>query len=117
MCYVGHRASVIAVALSTSGYTLATGSEDNDVRLWNVGTGDCTAVIALHDARVTSVQFTPDDSRLVTASHDKSVAVIRLSDGSLERRLTGHAVEFYSLFISVRVCVCMCVYLCTSFSV
>ena len=42
----GHQNSVYSIAYSPDGKTLASGSWDNTVRLWDVATGRCLAILA-----------------------------------------------------------------------
>ena len=50
----GHSSSVRSVAWSRDGQTLASGSYDNTVKLWNVQTGDC---IATFDRKILDFGF------------------------------------------------------------
>jgi hypothetical protein len=46
---IGHNDRVVCVSYSLQGHLLASGSWDKTVRLWNVATGDCRAVIRFQD--------------------------------------------------------------------
>jgi type II secretory pathway pseudopilin PulG len=70
----GHTGSVYSVAFSPDGRTLATGSDDRTVILWDLT--DPTRPRSLgppltgHTKSVVSVAFSPDGRTLVTAGHD-----------------------------------------------
>jgi WD40 repeat protein len=64
----GHKAIIRSLAFSASGDVLASASEDNSVRLWEVETGQQLAILAV--SGVTSVAFSPDGTLLATASED-----------------------------------------------
>jgi len=66
----GMRRGIIAVAFNPDGYTLATGSGDNTVILWDIadpGNPTNTAVLSVHDVRATA--FSPDGRTLATGTN------------------------------------------------
>ena len=70
----GQAGGIASVAFSPDGKTLATGADDDLVRLWNVVTrqqigGPFTG----HGGSVTSVAFSPDGKTLATGSYDLTV--------------------------------------------
>ncbi|CAD8167247.1 unnamed protein product [Paramecium pentaurelia] len=67
----------MSVCFSPDGNTLASGSEDNSIRLWDVKTGQQKAQLDGHDEAVISVCFSPDGNTLASGSSDQS---IRLRD-------------------------------------
>jgi WD40 repeat protein len=52
---------------------LASGSADRTVRLWDINTKECVAVLEGHSCAVYSVAFSPDGCLLASASHDSTV--------------------------------------------
>jgi len=70
----GHSGFVMSVAFSPDGKTLASGSYDNTVILWDVAKRQQVgAPLAGHSSSVTSVAFSPDGKTLVSGSYDKKV--------------------------------------------
>jgi WD40 repeat protein len=65
------------VALSPGGALLATGADDNTVRLWNVHTGAFLQRHSKHTDRVFAVAFWPDGRTQARGSRDKSLVVCR----------------------------------------
>ncbi|KAF4029682.1 WD domain G-beta repeat [Phytophthora infestans] len=71
-----HKGFVSCVAFNPQGSLVATGSHDENVRLWDVRNGRTVAIIGAHQEPVVSVQFHPTDgSLLVTGGYDGLVRV------------------------------------------
>jgi WD40 repeat protein len=62
----GHTEAISVVAFSSDGATLASGSVDTTVRLWDVATGEEQAVLKGHPTAVYSVAFSPDGKDLAS---------------------------------------------------
>ncbi len=69
----GHTMGVNSVAFSPDGWTLASGSYDNAVKLWDVTSGRELRTLTGHTRSVTSVAFSPDGRTLASGSSDKTV--------------------------------------------
>src|SRR4030095_5651151 len=65
---------VYSVAFSPDGKTLASGSGDNTIRLWDVGAGRLIRSMEGHGGAVRSVAFSPDGKMIASASEDKMIA-------------------------------------------
>jgi WD40 repeat protein len=71
----GHAAEVWGVAFSPDGQWVASGSEDNTVKLWNANTAELIRSFRGHSGLVRRVAFSPDGKLLASASFDKTVRV------------------------------------------
>lgn len=69
-----HADWVRSVALSPDGKTIASGSDDRTVRVWD-DKGNLLHSFEGHTDRVVSVVFSPDGSKIVSGSEDKTVRV------------------------------------------
>jgi WD40 repeat protein len=79
---VGHTGSVTSCAFSPDGTLLATTSDDDTVRLWQMPAGDQVAVLTGHTGAVWGCAFSPDGALLATASDDRTVRVWRVDTGT-----------------------------------
>jgi WD40 repeat protein/serine/threonine protein kinase len=71
----GHDGEAWTLAFSPDGATLASGGDDNLVRLWDVATGHRIANLQGHHATVTSLAFSPDGQQIVSGSLDRTVRI------------------------------------------
>ncbi|EXB74962.1 Protein HIRA [Morus notabilis] len=86
----GHTADVVDLNWSPDDSTLASGSLDNTVHVWNMSNGICTAVLRGHSSLVKGVTWDPIGSFIASQSDDKTVIIWRTSDWSLAHRTDGH---------------------------
>ncbi|TVU10554.1 hypothetical protein EJB05_44095 [Eragrostis curvula] len=86
----GHTADVVDLNWSPDDSTLASGSLDNTVHIWNMTNGMCTAVLRGHSSLVKGVTWDPIGSFIASQSDDKTVIIWRTSDWSLAHKTEGH---------------------------
>ncbi len=96
----GHSDLVRAVAISPDGVTLASGSNDNSIKLWNLATGRQICTLNGHSSLVCSVAISPDGKTLASGSADKSIKLWNLANGRQTRTLKGHSDSVRSIAIS-----------------
>jgi WD40 repeat protein len=69
----GHRNFVESVAFSPNGTTVASGSRDDTIRLWNVATHKQLGAPLNAHAQVVQVAFSPDGRTLASAGEDQTI--------------------------------------------
>ncbi len=85
----GHNKSINSVSFSPDGKTLATGSYDKTIKLWNLETGKIIHTLIGHSDSVNSVSFSPDSKILATGSADKTIKLWDVETGKEIRTLIG----------------------------
>jgi hypothetical protein len=96
----GHTNEIMSVAFSPDGKSLASASQDNSVKLWNVATGKERSTLQGHPEPVWSVAFNPDGTILASASDDKTVKLWDVATGKQRATLQGHTKEVMSVAYS-----------------
>ncbi|MFM6372457.1 MAG: WD40 repeat domain-containing protein, partial [Dolichospermum sp.] len=75
----GHSISVYSLAYSPDGQTLASGSSDKTIKLWNARTGNLLQTLTGHSSGVLSLAYSPDGQTLASSgSGDKTIKIWRL---------------------------------------
>ncbi|MBN3888206.1 MAG: protein kinase [Nostoc sp. JL31] len=96
----GHENSVLSVAISPDGKTIASSGDDRTIKLWNLATGKLIASLNGHFQQVNVVVISPDGKLLVSASDDNTIKIWNLATRKQIRTLIGHSDSVHALAIS-----------------
>jgi WD40 repeat protein len=80
--FSGHSSSVTSVAFSPDGKTLASGSKDHTIKLWDVASGLELLTLKGHSSP-TAVAFSPDGKTLADESDKNSARLWSISTGTM----------------------------------
>ncbi|MHC5938019.1 protein kinase domain-containing protein [Nostoc sp.] len=96
----GHESSVLSVAISPDGKTIASSGGDSTIKLWNLATGKQISSLKGHSQQVNVVAISPDGKTLVSGSDDNTIKIWNLATRKLIRTLSGHSDSVHALAIS-----------------
>lgn len=91
---------MFAVAYSPDAKTIATGSNDNIIRLWRADTREPLPELKGHFLGILDLAFTTDSRKLLSGSKDKTVRVWDVTTGVEEDVRRGHTDSVYAVAIS-----------------
>ncbi len=76
-----HESSVLSVSFSPGGTLLASASDDGDIRLWDVETGQLTATLEGHTYLASCVSFSRDGTLLASGDYLQTVKLWEVATG------------------------------------
>ncbi|KAH7168464.1 hypothetical protein DER46DRAFT_217905 [Fusarium sp. MPI-SDFR-AT-0072] len=87
----GHIRAVNSVVFSHDSKRVASGSDDETIRIWDAETGECEQELKGHSGMVTSVVFSHDSKKVASGSDDEMIRIWDAETGKCERELKGHS--------------------------
>ena len=96
---VGHTNFIASITYSPDGTTLAGGSWNGPIHLWNVQTGQRLKTLLGHAEGVPSLSYSVDGTTLASGNWDNTIRLWQVETGQLLRTLTGMVPETDSNYI------------------
>lgn len=93
----GHTAIIYAIAIDPEGKTLASGSADNTIKVWNLNNGEILATFNGHSNTVRSINFSNNGQILASGSTDTTIKLWYSLTGTTFR---GHSEIVTSVVLS-----------------
>ena len=84
-----HTDVVLSIAFNPNGKTIASGSQDYTIRLWDANTGAHLNTLIGQSGWINSVAFSPDGSMLASGSQDGTIRLWDTNTGENLKTLTG----------------------------
>lgn len=88
------------VALSSNGTTLAYGTHENVIELWDIETGKHKKTLKGHKKEVECIAFSPDGKTLASASKDYAIILWDIAKGKRKKTLKKHSNEVRKVMFS-----------------
>lgn len=87
----GHCSGVNDVSWSPDGAQLATASDDDSIKIWDIFTGRCLITIS-NDAHssVTAVDWSPDGAKIITGTAKGNISLWNATTGQFIREIESH---------------------------
>lgn len=89
MILKGHRVSAQSTAFSPDGRLIASGSQDNTIKIWDSATGSEVLTLHGHKHGISSLAFSPDGKQILSGSYDNTIRVWDVATGVEVRKLRG----------------------------
>ncbi|MYI93733.1 sigma-70 family RNA polymerase sigma factor, partial [Candidatus Poribacteria bacterium] len=96
----GHIDRIHSVALSPNGKTIAMGSENGPIHLYDLDTIENKITLSGHERQVQSLVFSSDGKMLVSGSLDQTVRLWDVNTGEHKQTMTGHTDWVQSVALS-----------------
>ena len=86
----GHEEGISDIRFSPDGKTIASGSGDKTIKLWDAKTGELIDTLEGHQDLVNTISFSPDGKTIASGSGDKTIKLWDAKTGELIDTLEGH---------------------------
>jgi WD40 repeat protein len=96
----GHSSWVTTVAISPDSQTLASGSMDDKIKLWNLQSGELIQTLTGHTKVINCLAFTPNGQTLVSGSDDITLRFWQVTSGKVLRSERAHTRDVTAVAIS-----------------
>jgi len=101
--FKGHTNSVECIVYSPDGNTLASGSWDKTIKLWDAKTGTLKHILEGHSDTVTALAYSPDGKILASASDNGIIKLWDANSATLKHTLTDHSDSVTALAYSGKI--------------
>jgi WD40 repeat protein len=87
----GHSHIVPSLAITADAQLLVSGSWDQTIKIWHLGTGKLIRTLKGHSDKIYTIALSPDEKIIASGSADQSIKLWHLQTGELLATFTGHS--------------------------
>lgn len=95
-----HSQPVWSTTIAANGQILATGSQDNSIKVWALNTGQLLQTLVGHTDTVRSLAISADGRILASGSGDSTIKLWNLQTAKVSSTLVGHSSPVWSVAIT-----------------
>jgi len=95
----GHVKKMISLKFMPHCYQIASGSDDNTVKIWDLRKKACIYTVPAHTKLVSDIKF-EEEYVMLTTSYDNKCKIWSTGDWVLIRTLTGHENKITSVSVT-----------------
>jgi len=96
----GHRAPVVAVAITPDGKRAISTSADKTLKIWNLCTARLLRTLEGHTDEIDGLALTPDGTRVISSSSDGTIKVWEIETGNLIFSVRAHTESMWALALT-----------------
>ena len=95
----GHKGAVFALAFSSDGRQIGSGSWDHTAKLWNVIDGTCLRTFIGHNDKVTAVSYADQAGLFITGCNDGTIKIWDVASGKCVKSFQAHSKSVRSIHV------------------
>jgi WD40 repeat protein len=88
--FVGHEKEVRDVCISKDSKVMLTGADDNNIKLWDVSSGECLKTIRGHKGSVTTLSMRDNGNTAVSGGLDNAIKIWDIKNRRIQFALPTH---------------------------
>ena len=88
--FTGHTGPVTSIVFSPDSNTIATGSEDNTIRLWDASTGEHKVTCDGHEDGVNTIAFHPNGKTFASGGEDWQIRIWETETGNFVKNIEAN---------------------------
>ena len=88
--FKGHDCWIYALAITSDGNKLISGSGDNSIKIWNIQSEFCIKTLIGHNDAVKTLLVTPNGKNIISSSNDKTIKIWNIETGECLKTIESY---------------------------